>query len=204
MHCAKNFLHFAQPGVYPNLLMMSCVIFHVPWHWAFFVRYERWIIPTQDWTWKHRARLLSKLQMAPTEKPLIASKPSDVVTSSINFAARDLFTSPSPLRATTRSSVWNRFPSHVPRCHLFRHHTSWNFPSNSEHHSSTEWQDFPSMWSFLQPLIRRFCRHSPHDICEEDPLHARRSTENTSERTETRLPTRLERSKKNHSCNLLN
>ena len=40
------------------------------------------------------------------------------IRSSITFPALNLITSPSPFRATRCSSVWNRFPNHVPKCHL--------------------------------------------------------------------------------------
>ena len=88
-------------------------------------------------------------------EPFIASRSSIVVGSGIAFTALDLITRGSPFRATMCPSVRNVFPSTFPGA-TSPHETSWNLASHSEHHRSSKRQELSSMWTFLQPLIRRF------------------------------------------------
>ena len=67
----------------------------------------------------------------------------------------DLITRPPPLRATICSSVWKRFPSHVPTCHLSVMTAPETFSATLNITAATEWQEHPSMLSSLQPLTRR-------------------------------------------------
>ena len=92
-----------------DIVMRNC---RVPWHWAFFVRYKWWFIPTQYWTWNSGNTTLKTPEGAHGE-PLIASKSSNVVTSGITFTVLDLITRPSPFRATMCSSG-NVFPATCP------------------------------------------------------------------------------------------
>ena len=169
MECSlrDNFLHFAQPGVQTSLLMMSCVIFMFPGTGC----------SSSSTNGSSRlkigrgtsGRTSLKTPEGAHGEPLIASRSSIVVTSGINFTARDLITRPSPLRATMCSSVWKRFPSYVPRCHLSVITPPGTLLHNPEHHSSTEWQELSTMWSFLQSLISRFavtrCMTLVQNIC---------------------------------------
>ena len=112
-----SFLHFAQPGVYPNFLTMSCEM-------LMFRGTGR--SSTSKSGGSSRLNIgrgtSGKTSLKTPEgaygEPLIASKSSNVVSSCITFTALDLITRPPPFRATICSSVWKRFPSHVPTCHL--------------------------------------------------------------------------------------
>ena len=68
-----------------------------------------------------------------------------------------------------------------------RHDTSWNLPSHSEHHRCTA----PLDVDVSSTAHTKMYHHSPHGICSECPLRARRSTE-----TRASGRTRLERSKR--------
>ena len=153
-----SFLHFAQPGVYPNFFRISCEMFHVLWHWAFFNRHEWWFIPTQYWTWNIRQYISQNTRGGPRR-------------------AFDLITRPSPFRATMCSSVWKRFPQPRAQVPPLRHDTSWNLPSNSEHHCCSEGQEHSSVLTSLQSLISRFTNTRHMACCSGCPLRARQSTE---------------------------
>ena len=58
---------------------------------------------------------LSKLQTGPPRRALDRVQ---IIQRRLAFTALDLITRPPPFRATMCSCVWNRFPSHVPNCHL--------------------------------------------------------------------------------------
>ena len=89
-------------------------------------------------------------------EPLIASKSSIVVSSGIAFTDLDLITTPSPFRATNFFFCVETFTQLRAQVPPHRHDTSWNFPSNSEHHRCPKWQEHPSMLTSLQSLKRRF------------------------------------------------
>ena len=150
----NKFLHFAHPGVYPNLLMMSCVIY-------MFRGTRRSSSSANSGSSRLKigrgtsGRTSLKTPEGAHGEPLTASRSSVVVTSGISFTARDVITRPSPLRATMCSSVRKTFSQPCAKVPSFRHHTTWNLPGNSEHHSCTEWQELRTMWSFLQSLISR-------------------------------------------------
>ena len=137
-----NFLHFAHPGVYLNLLMMSCVIF---------------IFRGAGHSYSG-ANDSSRLKTGRGTSGRTSLKtPEGALQMSALLAQISLLVIGSqahlPCEQQCVLLCGNVFPAKVPS---FRHHTTWNLPGNSEHHSSTKWQEFPSMCSFLQPLISRF------------------------------------------------
>ena len=118
-----------HPDVYPNFFRISCEILC---SLALGVHQQARVVVHPD--------SVSDAEHLPEGghgEPLIASKPSNVASSGIAFAALDLISRPSPFRSTMCSSVWKRFSSPVPRCHLSVMTPSGTFPS-------------------IQPFIRRF------------------------------------------------
>ena len=133
---------------------------------------------------EHRARHLSKLQRGPTESP---SKSSNVLSSGIAFAALDLTTRPSPLRATMCSSVWTHFPCHVPRCYLSVITPPGTFPATLNITAAPNGKSSPRCGLFFN----RSCADLPslatwHLIRRSVACSTIHGT--TDEWTETRLP----------------
>ena len=120
-----NFLHFAQPGVYPNFfrnVIFSSVAQDVLPRVQLMDRLDSRLDV------EHQARHLSTL-LRPTESPLSRpDHPSSLVPASPSRPL-DLITRPSPFRATMCSSVWKRFPNHVPKCHLSVMRPPGTFPA---------------------------------------------------------------------------
>ena len=149
-----SFLQFAQPGVYPNILRMSCeiVMFRGTGHSS---------------TGKNRvsSRLsigrgtsgntTIKTPEGAHGEPLIATKSSNVVSSGIAFTALDLITRPSLASCHNVFFCVEAFAQPRAQVPPLRHDTSWNLRSNSEHHHCAEWQQHPSMMTSLQSLTRR-------------------------------------------------
>ena len=170
-----NFLHFAQPGVFPNFLIMSCVIF------MFRGTGRSSSVTNCGSSRLNIGRETSgntslKTPEAAHGEPMMASKSSNVVTSGIIFTALNLITRPSPFRATMCLFCVETFSQPRAQVPLLRHDISCDFSSNSEHHCCPEWQEHSSMLTFLQSLMCRF-PHSPHDIYSGCPLHVQQSTE---------------------------
>ena len=115
------------------------------------------------------------------------------IRSSITFTALNLITSRSPFRATSCSSVWNRFPNHVPKCHLSAVTPPGTFPAtrNMAEAPSPLHPPLHPMWALFQPHIRRFAitrrMAFVQDVCcvLNNPRKFRFGTE-------MELPTRLE------------
>ena len=151
IRCETISLQFAQPGVYPNFFRMSREIF------------------------MFRGTGRSSTGTNGCSSRLSIGRGS---SSSITFAALGLITRPSPFRATMCSSVWKRFPIHVPRCHIS--------------------VMTPSMMTSLQPLIRRFAI-THHTAFVQN---VRCGLDNPrKQRWDSRLDSK---DQKNHSCHLLN
>ena len=136
-------------------------------------------------------------------EPLIASKSSNVVSSCITFSALDLITRPDPFRATKCSSVWKRFPSHVPTCHL----AVMTAPASQQLSTSLlhRMGGAPLDVVVSSTAHTQICHHPPHGTftCSECPLRAQQSTETlASGRDKTPVSTR--KIEKKHSCHLLN
>ena len=99
-----------------------------------------------------------------------------VVSSGIAFTVLDLITRPSPFRATMCSSVWNRLPSHVPKCHL----SVMTHPEPSQQLRTSPLSQMaraPIDVDVSSIAHTQICHHSPHGNCSGCPLRARQSTE---------------------------
>ena len=198
MFVARRLPAFCTPWRVSDFLEHILRDFHVPWHWAFINRHEWWFISTQCWTRDIRQCISQDSRGGPRR-----ALDRNVVSSGIAFTAFDLITRPSPFRATMCSSVWKRFPSHVPRLPPLLHDSSWKLPSNSEHHSCTECQEHTSMLTSLRPLIRRFpitrhmaCVQNVRCVLDNSRKHRRVDGDRTPDTTR--------KINKNHSCHLLN
>ena len=171
-----------KPGVYPNFFRMSCEIFRSS------TSTNGGSSRLKNRAWNIRQDHLSTLLRGPTESP--SSRPNNPSSSvsGIAFTAFDLITRPSLRCATMCSSVWKRFPSHVPKCH---HITA-----------------VPRARAFLGVDVssiahKQICHHSPHDLfrksvaCSGDPRkHGRVDGDGTPDSTR--------KMNKNHSRHSLN
>ena len=88
-----------------------------------------------------------------------------------------LITRPSPFRATMCSSVWKRFPSLVPKCHLSVMRPPGTFPATLNITEAPNGSSSPRCGRFFNLSYAEYFHRSPHDMCSGCPSHLQQSTE---------------------------
>ena len=201
-HCATISCILHITGVYSNLLMMSCVILMIPW----LDKRSSSGANVGSSGFRVGRGTSGKTSLKTPEgahgEPLIASKSSVVVTSGINFTARDLIHEPISTTCDTVFFSVNVFPAMRQGAifpsshHLELSQTILNITAAPNGRSSHD-------VVFSSISHKQICRHSPHDTCSEDLLRARRSKETqvSGPRWDLHSGRKVQ---KNHSRHLLN